>query len=86
MQLQEHWWNGQWGWARLDIYLERDGDTWRVRALENYGKPGYQTLVYEGMTEVQARRYVDRLKGLARPPHGGEWVWRDIASAHRRYD
>jgi hypothetical protein len=82
----EHHWNGQWGWARLDIYLERGGDSWRVRALEFYGRPGYQTLIYEGLTEEQGRLVVEYLLHTADPPATGSWQWRDIAAGHRRYD
>jgi hypothetical protein len=69
----EHWWNGQWGWARLDIYLERVGSRWQVRALERLGET--QELTYSDLTAAQARAYVQHLLRTA-PPVG---EWRDIA-------
>lgn len=72
-----HLWNGQWGWARLDIYLERDGDVWRVRASQWLGRYGED--VWDNLTEERARRYVEVLKRDA--PGLEPWPWRDISGA-----
>jgi hypothetical protein len=72
----EHHWNGQWGWARLDIYLERDGDLWTVRALQRQGLWGED--VWAGLDEPRARRYVEILKRDA--PGLEPWHWRDVAT------
>lgn len=80
-QLVEHHWNGQWGWARLDIYLHRDGDTWTVRATQRQGLWGDDR--WEGLDETRAHRYVEELKASA--PGLRPWKWRDIAAAHRQY-
>ncbi len=82
-EIVEHWWNGQWGMARLDIQFERDGGRWQVRASADRGRR--QELVYPCRTERQARRYVEHLLRTAAAPKGG-WEWRDIAAAHRRYE
>lgn len=81
-QLVEHWWNGQWGWGRLDIYLHRDGDRWRVRALQRKGETGEDEWVLDG--EARAHRYVRELKEKA--PGLEPWPWRDIAVTHQHYD
>lgn len=75
---QEHWWNGQWGWARLDIYLEHDGDRWRVRALQRLGRDGAD--VWDNLSEERARRYVEVLKREA--PGLEPWPWRDISGSY----
>ena len=42
----QHFWNGQWGWARLDIYLERDATGKTAR----YWDPGFlATLPLSGL-------------------------------------
>lgn len=79
---EQHWWNGQWGWARLDVYLERDGDQWTVRALQWLGRHGEDE--WTNLSETRARWYVQRL--LETAPGLEPWPWRDIAGAHRQYD
>lgn len=80
MELVEHHWNGQWGMARLDIYLERDGREWLVRAQERMDES--KELRYRCKTEAQARAYLAYLLRTAAAPEEG-WRWRDIAGAHR---
>lgn len=74
---EQHWWNGQWGWARLDIYLRRDGDRWQVQALQRQGLWGDD--VWDDLDEERARRYVEILKRDA--PGLEPWPWRDIAGS-----
>lgn len=81
VELVEHWWNGVWGMAQLDVYLEREGRRWRVRALER--KDEKTERLYADMTEPQARAYLRYLIRTAAAPSDG-WAWRDIAAAHRR--
>jgi hypothetical protein len=79
----EHHWNGQWGWARLDVYLERDGDRWKVRALQWLGRHGNDE--WANLGEARARWYVQRLLDTAPGPPEG-WKWRDISGTNRQYD
>lgn len=74
MEIVEHWFNGQWGWARADVWLHRDGDRWTVVAQERLRVEG--ELRYTELTEAQARAYV---RHLLRTVAVGVDRWRDIA-------
>lgn len=71
----EHWWNGRWGMARLDVYLETDGRRWLVRAQERQDEKRERR--FPCSTEPQARAYLGwLLRTAVAPPEG--WRWRDI--------
>lgn len=74
MQLVERWWNGQWGMARLDVWLYRDGERWLVRAQKRLGQWGEGERWFD--SEEEARASVDHLLRTAKV--GGD-RWRDIA-------
>lgn len=57
--LVEHWFNGQWGWARRDIWLHQDGRTWRVVAQKRLRAE--DQVERAGLSETEARALVDRL-------------------------
>jgi hypothetical protein len=75
--LVEHWWNGCWGMACLDVHLYRDAGRWTVVATERRATE----LAYPDMTEAQARAYVRYLLRTA-PVAAGRW--REISAAHGR--
>lgn len=83
--LINHWWNGQWGGARKDIWVYRDKDRWNVIWYSRADKQRFKRL---NTSEIVARAYVKRLIEIAPVPPPREH-WRDIAVTHgsgRSYD
>jgi hypothetical protein len=81
-ELIERWWNGKWGtMGRRDIWVWRDGDTWRVRGRQR-GEGGPEVnYEYTGvLAEPQARRMSQALR---ESPAGNKDQWRDITDAIR---
>jgi hypothetical protein len=82
VELVERWWNGQWGkMGRRDIWVWRDGETWRVRGRQR-GEGGPEVnYMYTGLlAEPQARRMAQALREA---PPANKDRWRDITDAVR---
>ncbi|WP_281895119.1 hypothetical protein [Phytohabitans aurantiacus] len=83
MDMVSRLWNGKWGRARLDIWVDRDGDQWHVTA--RIGGPEGDVIPYgaggEGAEDAVAYM-VDRLKATA----PGDQEWQDITDTYRRPD
>ena len=71
MVLVEHWWNRQWGWARRDIRVYRDGDVWTVVGQERQA----EVVRYVDLTEVEVPEVVDH---LIRHTPGPRSNWRKL--------
>ena len=79
VELVERWWNKRWGrLARRDIWLERDGDQYRVRAREG-GSDGSEN-AWEYACEPDARAMVRQLIDSG----GGIEQWNDLTSLYRK--
>lgn len=80
--LEQHWWNQQWGWARKDIWVHRQGGRWHILWCSRLDHDDMFKRL--NTSETVANAYVARLIAIAPEPPARE-DWRDIAGAHRQY-
>jgi hypothetical protein len=75
------WWNGKWGHARLDIWVDVDraAGIWHVTARK--GGPEGQRIPHTVASQEDADLLVDRLKTTALG--ADRQRWRDITETYR---